>query len=1074
MTVPVSTPAGSYVSDGGLTPRDIAFPFLAAADIIVTVDDAARTLNADYEISGAYPAATLVPLAGFATNGQTVRYWRSTTARQDYAVSGNAIVAKSLELALDRPTLIAQEQAALLSRAVLVPRDEQGVTIPGVDARKGKALGFDLATGEPVAIDADSFAAANSAAAAHLSELAAAGSAGAAAASAGAAAGSAGAASTSAGLSDAARVLAEAARDAAAIAGNLFADTATGLANTSGTGATNRYFGVPSAGDTFITEYRNDAGVATLINVYPSSSYLAKQVPAERARRLTSSVLAAAKSSSKISLLTTKDGTQTLRAGSATDIDSCTVLIGPGPLVQNANTYNGTNGAGLPLRPTAPGTGFLFHPQVGFDLNYALPADTTNFGLDVILHTAPEAVDYASEAARTADIGARRMGDIALQNGGPFCNTAVTTGGADYADKYLRMSTMQDSALLQGLYVFGNGSYSNPSSTPILSWYSSDFTKYGLLSFDRKGRLVLNTYDGVLGVALYSWGTDVWAAGQTAPQHCHIDVADGELSMWLNGVEIAHAKGTVSFTPAHFYVNGGKRQANNIVPVNGFVWTMDALCLTTGLDWPEKRAVSDALAAEFGTPKRAWDPIVLLGIHDGQSNGAGSTDTSGDPNRPDAVTGFNGMITSAGADLPSKVTLSNISLPRTYACASPNDPTNIGPVIAPFNVYGNPSGSGLSYTASSSGTETVEWSVRAQLNRIPYFRDKDLVMVGTNYGGFSYGLITSTTNPYIYDLLTTPLGSTTVNALDYSDRMVAAAVAKFRKRGQTVRLAYLYQDQGETLFDLPIDPATGVFYTQDKYGAAREASVRSRIINRLWHLVDPTGPAPIAIQKPIDYSGDGISNKHMVSPYYYGDQLRKLEATRDALFRYALLGDGYGRFGRFIHKPLIWHRKRGDAIGSLIVDAYNGVSTKVAQVTSVAIVAGKLRLYLSEAFDVVDVAYPNVPMRHTTGGIDTYGLVLEVAGKTIAAVDNTHAGDAMTPYIEVTGSTAFVALDGRINVTGTNATYSNYRRKARTYGLYQDQDWSASPGNFTSGSPPYTPGPLNDLTPWLAAGTYPF
>lgn len=61
----------------------------------------------------------------------------------------------------------------------------------------------------------------------------------------------------------------------AAVSANVFANTTLGLAATSGTGSTNRYFTVPqSAGSGYLNLYRNDAGVATLINVYPDKTQI--------------------------------------------------------------------------------------------------------------------------------------------------------------------------------------------------------------------------------------------------------------------------------------------------------------------------------------------------------------------------------------------------------------------------------------------------------------------------------------------------------------------------------------------------------------------------------------------------------------------------------------------------------------------------------------------------------------------------------------------------------------------------------------------------------------------------------
>lgn len=123
MTVATTTRDGEYVSDGSLTPRTINFPFLDPADIVVTVNDAARTMNVHYEISGQFPSASIVPLSGFATNGQTVRYWRETPPLQDYDISGSEIRAVALETSLDRLALTVQDEGSRIDR--LVPELER-------------------------------------------------------------------------------------------------------------------------------------------------------------------------------------------------------------------------------------------------------------------------------------------------------------------------------------------------------------------------------------------------------------------------------------------------------------------------------------------------------------------------------------------------------------------------------------------------------------------------------------------------------------------------------------------------------------------------------------------------------------------------------------------------------------------------------------------------------------------------------------------------------------------------------------------------------------------------------------
>lgn len=63
----------------------------------------------------------------------------------------------------------------------------------------------------------------------------------------------------------------ESAADAAGIAGNQFQNTTDGLANTSASGATNRFFTVPSASDEgYVDLYLNNSGVADYVDTYPN------------------------------------------------------------------------------------------------------------------------------------------------------------------------------------------------------------------------------------------------------------------------------------------------------------------------------------------------------------------------------------------------------------------------------------------------------------------------------------------------------------------------------------------------------------------------------------------------------------------------------------------------------------------------------------------------------------------------------------------------------------------------------------------------------------------------------------
>lgn len=138
MSVTVGYQPKAYVSDGSLTPRTIEWPLRHPGELVVTVDDAPRTLNASYQVTGSFPFQRIVPMPGFASNGQTVRYRRRTLAVQDYSISGQSLSRDSLEGQLDRQALVMQEHTEGLFRSLMVPTGESGLTLPRQSARAGK------------------------------------------------------------------------------------------------------------------------------------------------------------------------------------------------------------------------------------------------------------------------------------------------------------------------------------------------------------------------------------------------------------------------------------------------------------------------------------------------------------------------------------------------------------------------------------------------------------------------------------------------------------------------------------------------------------------------------------------------------------------------------------------------------------------------------------------------------------------------------------------------------------------------------------------------------------------------
>ena len=161
MTVGALSPSQSYLENGVTTVFAVPFRYLAADDLVVSrVVGGVETVlaygvawsatNGPTDAGGSLTLGASVP-------GATLKIRRSTPRQQqtDY-VTGGAFPADSHEQALDRLTLIVQEQEVaqgdLDGRALLVPAGETIGDLPALAARINKGLGFDAA-GAPVALD---------------------------------------------------------------------------------------------------------------------------------------------------------------------------------------------------------------------------------------------------------------------------------------------------------------------------------------------------------------------------------------------------------------------------------------------------------------------------------------------------------------------------------------------------------------------------------------------------------------------------------------------------------------------------------------------------------------------------------------------------------------------------------------------------------------------------------------------------------------------------------------------------------------------------------------------------------
>lgn len=164
MTVAAEIPLALYDGDGVTVAFPAPWRYLTTANLLVELIASdgtvtARSLGTHYAATaGATDAGGTVTMVTAPAVGQTLRIRRVTPLAQQtaYPTSGN-FPARSHELALDRLTLIAQEQAGdiddVQARALQVPFGEVAAVLPAMAARANKFAAFDSAgalVGTPV------------------------------------------------------------------------------------------------------------------------------------------------------------------------------------------------------------------------------------------------------------------------------------------------------------------------------------------------------------------------------------------------------------------------------------------------------------------------------------------------------------------------------------------------------------------------------------------------------------------------------------------------------------------------------------------------------------------------------------------------------------------------------------------------------------------------------------------------------------------------------------------------------------------------------------------------------------
>lgn len=161
MTVTTDVQSIVYDTDGSTTDFPIPFYFLRSSDItaeLVDVNDnlTELVLGTDFTVTGAgQPSGGDLRATNAFATGYKLHVYRVVPVTQESQYQQNdPFPAKTTEKALDKLTMLIQQQKQTTDRALVVPRSDlnPNTTLPSARLRANKALGFDN-KGDPFAID---------------------------------------------------------------------------------------------------------------------------------------------------------------------------------------------------------------------------------------------------------------------------------------------------------------------------------------------------------------------------------------------------------------------------------------------------------------------------------------------------------------------------------------------------------------------------------------------------------------------------------------------------------------------------------------------------------------------------------------------------------------------------------------------------------------------------------------------------------------------------------------------------------------------------------------------------------
>ena len=151
MTVETTTSRAQYATNGTTGPWTVNFYFLEDEHLQVIHTDSAGNetvlaLGAGYSVTGAGDenGGTVTTTTAYGAGGY-ITILRSVEPLQETdLVDGDSLPAETLETALDKLTMLAQQALEVVGRAlVFSPSDTSGSTLPAAPARADKLLSFD-------------------------------------------------------------------------------------------------------------------------------------------------------------------------------------------------------------------------------------------------------------------------------------------------------------------------------------------------------------------------------------------------------------------------------------------------------------------------------------------------------------------------------------------------------------------------------------------------------------------------------------------------------------------------------------------------------------------------------------------------------------------------------------------------------------------------------------------------------------------------------------------------------------------------------------------------------------------